>query len=101
MTVTSPNPPKSPPVLSFSLSRNRILVLKLNCDVSDVHCCQVSAECDVLTFKLNVLLQAGTFSVASEDVLKNRAIKKAKRRNIGGEVKKTHELNVQSSEDDF
>uniref|UniRef100_A0A3Q4ASX2 RanBD1 domain-containing protein n=1 Tax=Mola mola TaxID=94237 RepID=A0A3Q4ASX2_MOLML len=31
--------------------------------------------------------EAGTFSVASEDVLKNRAIKKAKRRNIGGEVK--------------
>ncbi|KAM6962111.1 nuclear pore complex protein Nup50 [Tautogolabrus adspersus] len=27
--------------------------------------------------------EAGTFSVASEDVLKNRAIKKAKRRNIG------------------
>lgn len=27
------------------------------------------------------------FSVASEDVLKNRAIKKAKRRNIGSEVK--------------
>lgn len=30
--------------------------------------------------------EAGTFSVASEDVLKNRAIKKAKRRNIGGEA---------------
>uniref|UniRef100_UPI0037E9914B nuclear pore complex protein Nup50 n=1 Tax=Semicossyphus pulcher TaxID=241346 RepID=UPI0037E9914B len=29
--------------------------------------------------------EAGTFSVASVDVLKNRAIKKAKRRNIGGE----------------
>ncbi|GLD48483.1 nuclear pore complex protein Nup50 [Lates japonicus] len=29
--------------------------------------------------------EAGTFSVASEDVLKNRAIKKAKRRNIGTE----------------
>nr|XP_046234493.1 nuclear pore complex protein Nup50 [Scatophagus argus]XP_046234495.1 nuclear pore complex protein Nup50 [Scatophagus argus] len=29
--------------------------------------------------------EAGTFSVASEDVLKNRAIKKAKRRNLGGE----------------
>ncbi|XP_035531647.1 nuclear pore complex protein Nup50 [Morone saxatilis] len=29
--------------------------------------------------------EAGTFSVASEDVLKNRAIKKAKRRNIGAE----------------
>ncbi|XP_014827636.1 PREDICTED: nuclear pore complex protein Nup50 [Poecilia mexicana] len=29
--------------------------------------------------------EAGTFSVASEDVLKNRAIKKAKRRNTGGE----------------
>lgn len=34
-----------------------------------------------------VLRQAGMFSVASEDVLKNRAIKKAKRRNMGGEVK--------------
>lgn len=34
-----------------------------------------------------VLLQAGTFSVASEDVLKNRAIKKAKRRNTGTEVR--------------
>lgn len=34
-----------------------------------------------------VFHQAGTFSVASEDVLKNRAIKKAKRRNIGSEVK--------------
>ncbi|TKS90401.1 Nuclear pore complex protein [Collichthys lucidus] len=30
--------------------------------------------------------EAGTFSVASEDVLKNRAIKKAKRRNVGSEV---------------
>nr|XP_033471027.1 nuclear pore complex protein Nup50 [Epinephelus lanceolatus] len=30
--------------------------------------------------------EAGTFSVASEDVLKNRAIKKAKRRNIGAEA---------------
>nr|XP_057923461.1 nuclear pore complex protein Nup50 [Doryrhamphus excisus] len=29
--------------------------------------------------------EAGTFSLASEDVLKNRAIKKAKRRNIGAE----------------
>ncbi|XP_056223626.1 nuclear pore complex protein Nup50 [Seriola aureovittata] len=29
--------------------------------------------------------EAGTFSVASEDVLKNRAIKKAKRRNLGAE----------------
>ncbi|XP_030576540.1 nuclear pore complex protein Nup50 [Archocentrus centrarchus] len=29
--------------------------------------------------------EAGTFSVASEDVLKNRAIKKAKRRNTGAE----------------
>lgn len=29
--------------------------------------------------------EAGTFSIASEDVLKNRAIKKAKRRNIGTE----------------
>ncbi|XP_026182628.1 nuclear pore complex protein Nup50 [Mastacembelus armatus] len=29
--------------------------------------------------------EAGTFSVASEDVLKNRAIKKAKRRNVGSE----------------
>ncbi|XP_040886518.1 nuclear pore complex protein Nup50 [Toxotes jaculatrix] len=29
--------------------------------------------------------EAGTFSVASEDVLKNRAIKKAKRRNVGAE----------------
>uniref|UniRef100_A0A3Q3JBE6 Nuclear pore complex protein Nup50 n=1 Tax=Monopterus albus TaxID=43700 RepID=A0A3Q3JBE6_MONAL len=29
--------------------------------------------------------EAGTFSVASEDVLKNRAIKKAKRRNTGSE----------------
>ncbi|XP_036977700.1 nuclear pore complex protein Nup50 [Acanthopagrus latus] len=29
--------------------------------------------------------EAGTFSVASEDVLKNRPIKKAKRRNVGGE----------------
>ncbi|MEQ2161268.1 hypothetical protein GOODEAATRI_008050 [Goodea atripinnis] len=29
--------------------------------------------------------EAGTFSIASEDVLKNRAIKKAKRRNTGGE----------------
>ncbi|XP_035383759.1 nuclear pore complex protein Nup50 isoform X1 [Electrophorus electricus] len=29
--------------------------------------------------------EAGTFSVASEDVMKNRAIKKAKRRNIGTE----------------
>ncbi|XP_005812302.1 nuclear pore complex protein Nup50 [Xiphophorus maculatus] len=29
--------------------------------------------------------EAGTFSVASEDVLKSRAIKKAKRRNTGGE----------------
>ncbi|XP_029901948.1 nuclear pore complex protein Nup50 [Myripristis murdjan] len=29
--------------------------------------------------------EAGTFSVASEDVLKNRAIKRAKRRNIGAE----------------
>ncbi|XP_042367678.1 nuclear pore complex protein Nup50-like [Plectropomus leopardus] len=29
--------------------------------------------------------EAGTFSVASDDVLKNRAIKKAKRRNIGTE----------------
>ncbi|XP_012590706.1 PREDICTED: nuclear pore complex protein Nup50 [Condylura cristata] len=28
----------------------------------------------------------GTFSVASEEVLKNRAIKKAKRRNVGFEV---------------
>lgn len=31
-------------------------------------------------------LQVGTFSVASEEVLKNRAIKKAKRRNVGFEV---------------
>ncbi|XP_026217435.1 nuclear pore complex protein Nup50 [Anabas testudineus] len=30
--------------------------------------------------------EAGTFSVASEDVLKNRAIKKAKRRNTGSEA---------------
>lgn len=30
------------------------------------------------------------FSVASEDVMKNRSIKKAKRRNVGGEV--THLL---------
>ncbi|KAM4712249.1 nuclear pore complex protein Nup50 isoform 1-T2 [Anableps anableps] len=29
--------------------------------------------------------EAGTFSIASEDVLKNRPIKKAKRRNTGGE----------------
>lgn len=29
--------------------------------------------------------EAGTFSVASDDVLKNRAIKKAKRRNVGSE----------------
>ncbi|XP_072529337.1 nuclear pore complex protein Nup50 [Salminus brasiliensis] len=29
--------------------------------------------------------EAGTFSIASEDVMKNRAIKKAKRRNIGAE----------------
>ncbi|XP_056132059.1 nuclear pore complex protein Nup50 [Lampris incognitus] len=29
--------------------------------------------------------EAGTFSLASEDVLKNRAIKKAKRRNVGAE----------------
>lgn len=29
--------------------------------------------------------EAGTFSIASEDVLKSRAIKKAKRRNTGGE----------------
>lgn len=45
-----------------------------------------------------VFLQAGTFSVASEDVLKNRAIKKAKRRNTGSEVKpepeKAYTLNV-------
>lgn len=34
--------------------------------------------------------QAGTFSIASVDVLKNRAIKKAKRRNTGGEVKTSH-----------
>ncbi|KAK2859234.1 hypothetical protein Q5P01_003854 [Channa striata] len=33
--------------------------------------------------------EAGTFSVASEDVLKNRAIKKAKRRNIGSEAEST------------
>lgn len=33
-----------------------------------------------------MLLQVGTFSVASEEVLKNRAIKKAKRRNVGFEV---------------
>ncbi|XP_066522879.1 nuclear pore complex protein Nup50 [Hoplias malabaricus] len=30
--------------------------------------------------------EAGTFSVASEDVMKNRAIKKAKRRNLGAEA---------------
>lgn len=30
--------------------------------------------------------EAGTFSVASEDVLKHRAIKKAKRRNVGSEA---------------
>ncbi|XP_074554083.1 nuclear pore complex protein Nup50 [Halichoeres trimaculatus] len=29
--------------------------------------------------------EAGTFSIASEDVMKNRAIKKAKRRNLGAE----------------
>lgn len=33
-----------------------------------------------------LFLQVGTFSVASEEVLKNRAIKKAKRRNVGFEV---------------
>ncbi|KAI3366394.1 hypothetical protein L3Q82_000451 [Scortum barcoo] len=33
--------------------------------------------------------EAGTFSIASEDVLKNRAIKKAKRRNIGTEGEST------------
>uniref|UniRef100_A0ACB8EBF9 Uncharacterized protein n=1 Tax=Sphaerodactylus townsendi TaxID=933632 RepID=A0ACB8EBF9_9SAUR len=32
---------------------------------------------------VNISLQMGTFSVASEEVLKNRAIKKAKRRNVG------------------
>ncbi len=31
--------------------------------------------------------QAGMFSVASEDVMKNRAIKKAKRRNVGADVR--------------
>lgn len=31
-------------------------------------------------------LQAGMFSVATEDVMKNRSIKKAKRRNAGAEV---------------
>ncbi|KAI2598210.1 nucleoporin 50, partial [Homo sapiens] len=30
--------------------------------------------------------EVGTFSMASEEVLKNRAIKKAKRRNVGFEV---------------
>lgn len=37
---------------------------------------------------VNVLCdqQAGTFSVASQDVLKNRAFKRARRRNVGGEV---------------
>lgn len=35
---------------------------------------------------LNISVQMGTFSVASEEVLKNRAIKKAKRRNMGSEV---------------
>lgn len=39
---------------------------------------------------LNFPLQMGTFSVASEEVLKNRAIKKAKRRNMGLEVYKLH-----------
>ena len=34
------------------------------------------------------VLQAGTFSIASEDVLKNRPIKKAKRRTAAGEVGK-------------
>ncbi|XP_016384585.1 nuclear pore complex protein Nup50-like [Sinocyclocheilus rhinocerous] len=29
--------------------------------------------------------EAGMFSIASEDVMKNRAIKKAKRRNVGAE----------------
>lgn len=33
------------------------------------------------------LLQAGTFCLASEDVLKSRPIKKAKRRNVGSEVR--------------
>ncbi|KAM9312619.1 nuclear pore complex protein Nup50 [Gastrophryne carolinensis] len=32
--------------------------------------------------------EAGTFSVASKDVLKNREIKKAKRRNFGGDAEK-------------
>lgn len=32
--------------------------------------------------------QAGTFSVATDDVMKNRAIKKAKRRNVAAEVKR-------------
>lgn len=32
--------------------------------------------------------EVGTFSMASEEVLKNRAIKKAKRRNVGFEVLK-------------
>lgn len=44
--------------------------------------CQVFDCGDVLNC---VIHQAGTFSVASEDVLKNRAIKKAKRRNTGSE----------------
>ncbi|XP_044796708.1 nuclear pore complex protein Nup50 isoform X1 [Bubalus bubalis] len=34
--------------------------------------------------------EVGTFSVASEEVLKNRAIKKAKRRNVGFEEMATH-----------
>lgn len=33
------------------------------------------------------LRQAGTFCLASEDVLKSRPIKKAKRRNVGAEVR--------------
>ncbi|MEQ2196280.1 hypothetical protein XENOCAPTIV_001167, partial [Xenoophorus captivus] len=43
-------------------------------------------EVTLLTCDFTVLHQAGTFSIASEDVLKNRAIKKAKRRNTGGEA---------------
>ena len=41
-----------------------------------------------------ILLQVGTFSVASEEVLKNRAIKKAKRRNVGFEVSVSLQLLV-------
>lgn len=49
--------------------------------------CRLARRGEVTELRSFVPHQAGTFSIASEDVLKSRAIKKAKRRNTGGEVR--------------